>query len=143
MPDHNIELHSTKHKVLQLLKTGPLCTLDLHAKLGLEDLPPADLVSLVCNELQAGDVLDYYEGQWLLGDNGHALLNFLELKAKASNPDKEIVAALRCYKPPAGSYNGDELKVTSPRRGAYDFLAKPSRMGDEFVAHPTAHLANI
>jgi len=40
-------------------------------------------------------------------------------------------------------YTGEELRDTCLRKGAYDFLALPSRYGDNLVAHPTAHLASL
>lgn len=141
MANHNIDLGGVEHKVLLQVKAGPVSTLDLHTTLQ-PTMSPADLASTVCNQLQAEDVLDYWDGKWMLGANGQALLNFLEFKAKNQTEATPTVAALRTYKPPSHHYVGDELKVTSPRAGAYDFLAKPSRMGDALVPHPTAHLAN-
>jgi hypothetical protein len=39
------------------------------------------------------------------------------------------------------TYYGEELLATCHRVGAYDFLSKPSRMGDNLKAHPTAYLS--
>lgn len=141
MSNHNLEIGGVAHKVLLQLKDGPASTLELYDRVQ-PNMPAADLASIVCNQLQAEDVLDYWDGKWMLGANGLAMLNFLEFKAKNQDTTTPTVAALRTYTPPSHHYAGNELKVTSPRAGAYDFLAKPSRMGDALVPHPTAHLAN-
>lgn len=74
-----------------------------------------------------------------LTSQGRAMLNFLASQVARSKT--LTVAAKKEYTVPEGSYKGEELKVSTPRRGAYDFLALPSRIGDEYIQHPTAHLA--
>ena len=77
--------------------------------------------------------------EYSITTEGRAMLNFLA--SQAHKPNTLTVAAKKSYTVPTGLYNGAELKVSTPRRGAYDFLAMPSRYGDEYKAHPTAHLA--
>ena len=77
--------------------------------------------------------------EYSITGQGRAMLNFLA--SQSAKPKTLTVAAKKSYTVPIGFYNGAELKVSTPRRGAYDFLAMPSRYGDEYKAHPTAHLA--
>jgi hypothetical protein len=83
--------------------------------------------------------VSYFDSKYSLTSEGRVMLNFL---ASQNVRSKTLtIAAKKEYTVPEGSYQGDELKVSTPRRGAYDFLALPSRYGDDYVQHPTAHLA--
>lgn len=76
------------------------------------------------NELQSGGYVVEIQDLWHITHSGLAAL-------------REKVARKAYERISAGTtkelYDGAELRDTCMRPGAYDFLACPSRMGDEFV----------
>lgn len=77
--------------------------------------------------------------EYSLTPEGRAMLNFLA--SQSVKPQTLTVAAKKEYTVPTGFYQGEELRISTFRRGAYDFLALPSLYGSEYKSHPTAHLA--
>lgn len=129
-------------KVLNTLKLGSRSTQELMLNIQhrlVELLSPSDFVTDCLAVMAVEGHIELRKGEWNIMPNGIAMANFLSFKA--SKKMKLSVADHYGYRPSASEYQGHELQTTSPRRGAYDFLALPSRYGSEYVPHPTAHLA--
>lgn len=141
---HQIRAGSLQHHVLRALKDlegkdaegiwGTLLPQKIRL-ISLDDLRDSYLKVMIVSDLvtQNGSL-------YSLTINGYAMLNFLNLKS--SNRSKLSIVK-RADLRTSGSYSGEELKATCDRKGAYDFLGLPSRMGNELVPHPTAHLAEV
>ena len=76
------------------------------------------------NELQAGGYVVEIQENWHITHSGLAAL-----REKVAKKAYERISAGTSK----GIYDGAELRNNSVRPGAYDFLAWPSRMGDDFV----------
>lgn len=76
------------------------------------------------NELQAGGYVVEIQENWHITHSGLAAL-----REKVARKAYERITAGTTQ----GTYDGSDLRNTCMRPGAYDFLACPSRMGDDFV----------
>ena len=76
------------------------------------------------NELQAGGFVVEIQEHWHITHSGLAAL-----REKVARKSYERISAGTTQ----GTYDGADLRNTCMRPGAYDFLACPSRMGDDFV----------
>lgn len=141
---HQIRAGSLQHHILRALKDlegkdaegiwGTLLPQKIRL-ISLDDLRDSYLKVMVVSDLvtQNGSL-------YSLTINGYAMLNFLNLK---SDNRSKLSIVKRADLRTSGNYSGEELKATCDRKGAYDFLGLPSRMGNELVPHPTAHLAEV
>lgn len=75
-------------------------------------------------ELQAGGYVVEIQEHWHITHSGLSAL-----REKVAKKAYERISAGTSK----GIYDGAELRNNSVRPGAYDFLAWPSRMGDDFV----------
>ena len=76
------------------------------------------------NEMQSAGYVVEIQDNWHITHSGLAAL-----RQKAAKKSYERISAGTTE----GTYDGAELRNTCMRPGAYDFLACPSRMGDDFV----------
>ena len=76
------------------------------------------------NELQAGGYVVEIQENWHITHSGLAAL-----REKVARKSYERISAGTT----TGTYDGAELRNTCMRPGAYDFLAWPSRFGDNFM----------
>jgi hypothetical protein len=139
---HQIRAGSLQHHILRTLKdlegkdAEGIWGMLLPQKIRLISLD--DLRGAYLKVMKDSDLVTQVGSVYSLTINGYAMLNFLNLKAdnrsKLSPVKKADLAT-------SGSYSGEELKATCDRKGAYDFLGLPSRIGNALVPHPTAHLA--
>ena len=143
---HQIRAGSLQHHILKALRNvegkdaegiwGTLLPQKIRL-ISLDDLRNAYLKTLRTSELvtQAGSI-------YSLTLDGYATLNFLNLKSDSKARNKLIMVKSADLKT-SGRYLGEELTASCGRAGAYDFLGLPSRIGNELIPHPTAHLAEV
>ena len=79
-------------------------------------------------ELQTSGHVVEIEENWHLTHAGYSVINE-DLVVRRKKPMLDKI----CAGTTEGFYDGAELRQTCMRPGAYDFLAYPSRMGDNFV----------
>lgn len=141
---HQIRPGSLQHHILKTLQNSEAKDPDgiwgelLPQKIRLISLD--DLRNSYLKTMRESDLISQNGSFYSLTLNGYAMLNFLNLK---SSNRRAPVAAGRLDFKPSGNYIGEELKGTCARKGAYDYLGLPSKMGNVLVPHPQAHLAEL
>ena len=140
---HQIRPGSLQHHILKCLKDSDPKDADaiwgalLPQKIRLISLD--DLRNNYLKSMRLSDLVSQNGHLFALTLNGYAMLNFLNLKAGTRRSVTTVVS--RAAFQASGVYTGEELKGTCLRKGAYDYLSLPSRMGGELVPHPQAHLS--
>lgn len=135
-----------QHKVLKLVRLEPLSSAALYEAvegIGQVLVSVAEFVTDCASVMHQHGYLHFDHGKWSITSLGCGVLNELDMKQRAAEPRLVTVAAKKVYKPDPGTYLGLELQAVVYRKGAYDFLALPSRFGDTLIPHPTAHLAEM
>lgn len=142
----NYETNSVEHKLLQQLGEHLTVTAEAMHEVGkaakVLSFSLSEFMTDIVGKMAMNDHVRRNGDGWSLTVQGGAALNHLNAKAQALRTSQLSIAAKKTYTPSSGEYNGAELKVVVYRRGAYDFLALPSRFGDQLIQHPTAHLAH-
>jgi hypothetical protein len=139
---HQIRAGSLQHHILRALRdvagkdAEGIWGMLLPQKIRLISLD--DLRDSYLKVMQHSDLVVQTGNVYSLSINGYAMLNFLNLKSDNRN---KLAIVKKADLRTSGNYSGEELKATCDRKGAYDFLGLPSRIGNDLVPHPTAHLA--
>jgi hypothetical protein len=139
---HQIRAGSLQHHILRALRdvagkdAEGIWGMLLPQKIRLISLD--DLRDSYLKVMQHSDLVVQTGSVYSLSINGYAMLNFLNLKSDNRSKLSVVKKADLRF---SGNYSGEELKATCDRKGAYDFLGLPSRIGNDLVPHPTAHLA--
>lgn len=139
------KLNSLEAQVLKATECGGLNSLDLYGKIA-PSTAYLNLASFVTDTLAVmaeQGVMLFRDGVWSHGPGAFTALSWLGELARAEQIKGKLTVATGRYSPPTDHYSGAELQTTCLRKGAYDYLGKPSRIGNEFVNHRTAHLAVI
>jgi hypothetical protein len=141
-------MNNVRNSILLQLADGPAEWLGVAAQ-GLGDKPSKEAQELVITLGQlAAEGLVHHDNvtfNLTLTEEGQAAVGAI-MALEAAKQLQVVKAPVRPVPVPKhlrneGTYYGDELSATCHRVGAYDFLGKPSRMGDSLQAHPTAYLS--
>ena len=136
-------VNNFEHQVLKLIGLGIRATKSIYDAL-TPDVKRSGYDAYIehMNGLMEAKSITVHEGKWAFGVRGFNELNHYEMLAR-SDSGGELTVAKAKVGPSKDHYDGAELKATCLRGGAYDFLACPSLVNGERVAHRTSHLAAL
>lgn len=142
---HQIRVGSIQHHILGVLKDSDSKDMetiwgDLLSKEKIRAISLEDLGAKFLKVMKDSDLVSQSGNSFSLTLNGYAILNFLDLKAHWRK-DASTTLVKQAMPLWSGIYEGNELKATCPRKGAYDYLSLPSLMSGALVPHSQAHLA--